>query len=208
MICYIFGASEITDYEYYREKINKDSYIICADGGIRHLEKLGISPDVIIGDFDSSNEPESDNKVVYPSEKDDTDLGLAIAYAQEKGFKKCVAIGCLGGRLDHTIASIHLLKYAYDKGIKLELIDKNTKVMLITEETKIKNDGYKYISVFPFGDKAESVTLCGLKYPLFEKTLYAGFPLGVSNEFKDGEAVIKTVQPLVVILIREDEKND
>ena len=205
MICYIFGASEIKDYEYYKNVINKDSYVICADGGIKHLNRLEIVPDVIIGDFDSSDEPSDKNKIVYPKEKDDTDLGLAISYASEKGFKKCVAIGCLGGRLDHTLASIHLLKYAYDKGVDLELIDESARVMLKSDKFEIKNDGYKYISVFPFGDKVENITLKGLKYPLENAKLKAGFPLGVSNEFVCDTAVIETDSPVVIILIREEK---
>lgn len=204
MTCYIFGASAISDYEYYKDKISKDSYIICADGGISHIKALGLIPDVIIGDFDSSeNTSEFSEKIVYPSEKDDTDLALAIDYACEKGFEKCIAIGCLGGRLDHTLANIHLLKYAYDKNIKLELIDSNTRVFLADKNTVVEKEGYKYISVFPFGDRAKGITYQGLKYPLFNAELKGGIPLGVSNQFKDETAEIKCEEGVLVIILAE-----
>ena len=203
MICYIFGASEISDYTYYKDKIDENSYIICADGGIKHIEALGLTPDIIIGDFDSSENTEKySNKIVYPAEKDDTDLGLALSYAYKKGFTKCVAIGCLGGRLDHTLANIHLLKYAYDKNIALELIDSNTKVILVKGNAELSNDGYKYISVFPLGDTARGISYEGLKYPLLNATLKAGLPIGVSNQFEGEKALIKSDDPVVVILIK------
>lgn len=204
MTCYIFGASEITDYEYYKDKISKGSYIICADGGISHIKALGLVPDVIIGDFDSSeNTSEFSEKIVYPSEKDDTDLALAINYACEKGFEKCIAIGCLGGRLDHTLANIHLLKYAYDKNIRLELTDSNTKVFLADKNTVIESEGYKYISVFPFGENAKGITYQGLKYPLINAELKAGIPLGVSNQFVEEKAEIKCENGLLIVMLVE-----
>ena len=204
MIAYIFGASPIEDYSYLKGKIKKDDYIICADGGIRHIKALGLTPDVIIGDFDSSeNTDEFKNKIVYPVKKDDTDLALAIDYASEKGFTRCVAIGCLGGRLDHTLANIHLLKYAFIKNIRLELIDENTKVFLICNKEEIKNEGYKYVSVFPFGDYAKGISYKGLEYPLTDATLKAGIPLGVSNSFKEETAEIKCEEGLLIVILSE-----
>ena len=204
MISYIFGASEISDYGYYKDKIEKSSFIICADGGIKHIKALGLIPDVIIGDFDSSeNTDEYSNKIVYPVKKDDTDLALALNYAEEKGFSECVAIGCLGGRLDHTLSNIHLLKYAYYKNISLKLIDENTEVFLIKGKKKIKYSGYKYISVFPLGDKATGVTYKGLEYPLCDATLISGIPLGVSNHFADEYAEIECKEGFLVVMLTE-----
>lgn len=204
MISYIFGASPIGDYGYLKNKIKKNAHIICADGGIKHIKALGLSPDVIIGDFDSSeNTDEFKNKIVYPAKKDDTDLALAIDYASEKGFSKCVAIGCLGGRLDHTIANIHLMKYALSKNIRLELIDENTKVFLIDNREEIKNEGYKYISVFPLGDYAKGVSYKGLEYSLSDATLVSGIPLGVSNRFSEEYAEVRCKEGLIIVILSE-----
>ena len=50
----IIGNGDIKDYQYIKSKINDNDFIICADGGYNHAEKMGIVPDVLIGDFDSA----------------------------------------------------------------------------------------------------------------------------------------------------------
>ena len=205
MITYIFGASHIDNYTYLEKIDFSNSFIICADGGIKHIRKLGLAPDVIIGDFDSSEEPEDfRNKIVYPREKDDTDLGLAINYAAEHGLKNCIAIGCLGGRIDHTYANFSLIKFALDKGIKLELIDEKSCVFPVCDSCEIIKEDYKYISVFSFGESATGVSLDGFKYPLVNAELKYDFPLGVSNQLVSAIGKIKVKSGvLLVMMVKE-----
>ncbi len=206
MNCVILGASDIKDYSLILKFVKDDDFIICADGGIKHLEPLGLTPDVIIGDFDSwEKKIPYENKIVHPKEKDDTDLGLCINYACKKGFCECIALGCLGGRIDHTFASINLIKYAYDKGLNLTLCDEEHKIFLLTGEMEIEKDGYKYISVFPYGEKACGVSYKGLKYPLFDATLTYDIPLGISNEIEGKNAKIKCKKGNLIIIQTERE---
>lgn len=201
MITYIFGASKIDDYSYLEKIDFNNSYIICADGGIEHIKRLNLIPDVIIGDFDSSVDAgEYKNKIVFPKEKDDTDLGLAINYAAENNLIECVAIGCLGNRLDHTFANICLLCDAYKKGVTLKLIDEKTSVFLVDKSYKLKNDGYKYVSVFPFGDFANGVILKGFKYPLNNYSLFMHYPLGVSNQLVDEFGIIEVNDGILIVM--------
>lgn len=205
MITYIFGASHIDNYDYLKAIDFSDSFIICADGGIKHIRKLGLAPDVIIGDFDSSDEPEDfKNKIVYPSEKDDTDLGLAINYAAAHGLEKCIAIGCLGGRIDHTYANFSLIKYALDKGVKLEIIDEKSRIFAVCDNCEIIKGDYKYISIFTFGESASGVSLDGFKYPLTKAELTYDFPLGVSNQLvcETGKISV-TSGVLLVMMVKE-----
>ena len=205
MITYIFGASHIDNYDYLEKLDFSDSFIICADGGIKHLQKLGLTPDVIIGDFDSSKEPDNfKNKIVYPAEKDDTDLGLAIMYAAKHELKECIAIGCLGGRIDHTYANFSLIKFALDKGVKLELIDEKSIVFAVSESCEVLKSDYKYISIFPFGESASGISLDGFKYPLVNAQLKYEFPLGVSNQLACEVGKISvTSGVLLVMMVKE-----
>lgn len=206
MKCIILGASDISDYKRVSKFVKQDDFIICADGGIKHLNPLGITPDVIIGDFDSwEGKIPYENKIVHPKEKDDTDLGLCIDYACEKGFESCIALGCLGGRIDHTFAGISLIKYAYDKSLKLTLCDENHKIFLLNGEMEVKKDGYKYLSVFPYGEKAEGIFYEGLKYPLFDATLTYDVPLGISNEIVGEKAKIRCEKGNLIIIQSERE---
>lgn len=205
MITYIFGASKIDDYSYLEKIDFKDSYIICADGGIEHIKKLNLTPDVYIGDFDSSCDTgEYNNKIVFPKEKDDTDLGLAINYASENNLSQCVAIGCLGNRLDHTFSNICLIYDAYKKGVNIRLIDKYTDVFLVDKKFELKNEGFKYVSIFPFGDSANGITLKGFKYPLNNHSLFMNYPLGVSNQLTEDVGIIEVSDgTLIVMTIKE-----
>ena len=59
------------------QPIHEDDFILAADGGLRHLNKLNITPTGILGDFDSLGfVPEGAQ--VFPCEKDDTDAMLAV----------------------------------------------------------------------------------------------------------------------------------
>ncbi len=201
MRCVIFGAAPITDYAYYRDKISDKDFVICADGGLKHAEAIGRNPDLILGDFDSYREKVSHQEVVfYPSEKDDTDMGLAVKYALTHGMKELCIFGGLNGRLDHTIANIHLLKYALDCGARAYLMDENMFVTVFEGEYAIRRNEYKYISALPFGGSVTGITYEGLKYPLKNAVFETGDPYGVSNEMILDTAKM-TIQSGTMLLI-------
>ena len=104
----IFGAGPVVDYEAVRELLPKAPfYLIAADGGLRHARALGLVPDAFIGDMDSLREEDlPEGAILYPSQKDDTDMMLAVKKAMALGVRKVLLLGGLGGRLDHICAII------------------------------------------------------------------------------------------------------
>lgn len=201
MRCVIFGAAPIPDYGYYLDKLRDDDFVICADGGLKHAEALGRTPDLILGDFDSYKEKIPKKEAVFfPSEKDDTDMGLAVKYALTHGMKELCIFGGLNGRLDHTIANIHLLKYALDCGARAYLMDENMFVTVFEGEYTIRRNEYKYISALPFGGSVTGITYEGLKYPLKNAVFETGDPYGVSNEMILDTAKM-TIQSGTMLLI-------
>lgn len=188
--------------------INKDDYIICADGGYSLAYKEGIIPNVVIGDFDSdkSNINFNGEIISYPSEKDDTDSMLCIKYALEKGFKNIIIAGGIGGRLDHTIANIQSLAYAFEQGADIKMIDENN-IVFILENNKIEIEKYKgwKLSIFALRPKCKGVSLYNVKYPLDNVILTDSFPLGISNEFKEGKAKIECTDGRLLIIITKCE---
>ena len=173
------------------EPIAPDDYIIAADGGLVHTEALGLTPDLILGDFDSLGYiPEG--STVFPVEKDDTDAMLAVKKGLELGYREFLLYGSLDGpRLDHSIANFQTLQYLADRGAKGMLVGK-TQIVTVVKDGNItlpaRNEGI--VSVFCMGKDAQGVTIKGLKYALENGTLTAGFPLGVSNHFVGQEAEI------------------
>lgn len=197
-VCYIFGALETKTLPYIP---TKQDYVIAADKGLDNLKKIGIKPDVIIGDFDSLGfVPSGENIKRLPVEKDDTDVGFAVNYAFELGYKEFVIYGAIGGLLDHTVANLQLSAYISSKGGKSVFVGDNVFVTSITNDTLKISNGKGRLSVFALSDKAEGVFLSGLKYPLENAVIENTFPIGVSNEFTDKSAKIAVKNGTLLIV--------
>lgn len=181
-LCCIFAAGQITEAE---AKIPENAFVIAADAGLLFLRKRSVSPDLIVGDFDSLGEkPTGENVVYHRPEKDDTDTMLAVREGLSRGCDRFVIYGGLGGRLDHTLANLQTLGFLCEHGARGYLVGAGTVV------TAFKNGGVSFrdtlrgtISVFALGPDAKGVFERGLKYPLDDYTMTANFPIGVSNEF-------------------------
>ena len=169
----------------------ENACIIAADGGLRHTQALGLTPDVVLGDFDSLGyTPEGAN--VFPVEKDDTDAMLAVRKGLELGCKEFLLYGGLDGkRLDHAIANFQTLQFLTDRGARGYLIGLDYIVTVISGETVcFSADAEGILSLFCMGADATGITIEGLQYPLTDGTLTSGFPLGVSNHFMGCDARI------------------
>lgn len=179
--CIIFCAADFTGLI---SPIQNDDYLLAADGGLRHLQALGLTPHGIIGDFDSLGyTPEGAN--VFPVEKDDTDAMLAVRQGLKLGYGHFLIYGGLGGhRLDHTIANFQTLQFLADHGAKGYLVGNDYLVTVLHRETAVfPATATGILSLFCLGKEATGVTINGLQYPLENGTLTPGFPLGVSNHF-------------------------
>lgn len=192
--CVIFAAAPINNADYI--KTSENDFIICADAGILHAKKLGITPDLALGDFDSCNKSETEGipTVTFPSRKDDTDLMLAIKYGMEYGCEEFMIYGALGGdRFDHDIASISALGFLLDNNLSATLESDKARIKLLdVGEHRIEKIG-KYMSLFPFGCDRALVCLEGTAYD-GETLLMSSFPIGVSNEITDRFAKVTVLQ--------------
>ena len=196
--CVIFCAAECDGLA---RPIGQDAFVIAADGGLRHTKTLGITPNAVLGDFDSLGyTPEGAN--VFPVEKDDTDAMLAVRLGLEQGCDEFLLYGSLDGpRLDHTVANFQTLQFLTDHDAVGYLIGKTTMV------TVVKNGKITFpaglsgtISVFCMGPDAEGVTETGLFYGVENGTLTSGFPLGVSNHFTGEAAEISVKNGSLLVL--------
>ncbi len=196
--CIIFCAG---GFEKLARPMDASDFLLAADGGLVHLQKLGLAPNGIIGDFDSLGYvPEGAQ--VFPVEKDDTDSMLAVRKGLELGYRRFEIYGALDGdRLDHTIANLQTLAFLSRHGATGYLVGMRYMA------TTVRNGAIRFsarskgiVSVFCLGQDAAGVCLRGLQYPLEDGTLTSGFPLGVSNHFTGQAAEISVRDGIVTVL--------
>ena len=198
-ICYIVGAGENHGLGFVP---NPEDYVIAADGGFAHLQREGIRADMVIGDFDSlTSPPEHGNVVALPSEKDDTDTFAAVREGIGRGYGEFHIYGGTGGRFEHTFANIQTLAYLSQNGMRGRLIGGREIMTAITDGALSFDDGQEgYISVFALSDRAEGVSLRGLKYELEDAEVSNSFPIGVSNEFVGKKSEISVKKGTLLII--------
>jgi thiamine pyrophosphokinase len=201
--CIIFAGSELNVSSFDTKALN-NKFVICADKGVVHAKKLGIAPDLIVGDFDSLGyKPDNDCRIMsFDPEKDDTDLMIAVKEAVKRN-KKCIEIyGALGGRLDHTIGNIQALAYAVQNGASASLIsDSDIATVYKPGKYEVKNKKGFSLSLFSFSEKVCALTLSGVKYPLENGCITNSFPIGVSNEIIGETADIAFEKGLLLLVM-------
>ena len=196
--CVIFCAGGFDRLE---EPLQAADFVIAADGGFAHTRALGITPQLILGDFDSLGYVPSGAQV-HPAQKDDTDAMLAVREGLSRGCDRFVLYGALDGeRLDHTVANYQTLQFLADRGARGYLVGVKQMATLIKNDSlTFPEESRGYVSVFCSGAAAAGVSILGLKYELTDRTLSPGFPLGVSNQFigKKAEISVKNGSLLVI----------
>jgi thiamine pyrophosphokinase len=195
----IVSNGRFGDPGFFQKKIaSMENYlIICCDGASRHLQELGIKPDIIIGDMDSITYVQLENykrqgvKIVqYPADKDFTDTELALNYAIELKPAAVYIWGALGGRLDHTLANVFLLRKGKDVSIKTFLIDEYCEAFVIDQEAAFSGAEGQTVSIIALTEKVESITMKGFLYTIKDEVLTIGESLGISNIINEACAII------------------
>ncbi len=199
-ICYIAGA-------YYENNDicplpTNDDILIAADGGYKFLNAHNLTPDYIMGDFDSLGYiPKEQNTTVFPSEKDDTDMNIAYFKGKSLGYKNFVLLGGMGGRYDHLYSNFQLLTKISKDGGRALLVGGGRAVTAISNSSiTIPASKKGFISVFSASDASSGVTIKGLKYTADNITLTNDYPLGVSNEFIGSDARISVKNGSLIIM--------
>lgn len=188
-----------------KEYSKKSKFIVGVDKGLDYLLEISSNIDLLVGDFDSSKKFYSIKGVEFlkfPSEKDMTDLEIAISEVIKRGYNNIYILGGLGIRMDHSLANVDMLS-KYIGIANIYLLDSYNRIRVISESTKI-NRGYKYFSIIPFTEKLIKLNIRGAKYNLYDFEMIKGSSLGISNEVEKDFANI-SIQEGVAIVI---ESND
>ena len=181
--CVIVGGAGINNYDYIRSRLYVDDYIVFCDSGLRHLEPLQVKPSLIVGDFDSHDNPHLDvETIVLPCEKDDTDTVFAVKEAIKRGFDDFLLIGVVGARLDHTLGNVSILLYLDSIGKKGIVIDDYSEMEIVSNEPAYIEDSYAFFSLLNVSGTAKGITIENAKYLLNNAEITCEYQYGVSNE--------------------------
>ncbi len=204
----IVAAGKLPPGELLIKRAEQSDFIIAVDGGLSAFAKTGIIPNLIVGDMDSSRLVSVQKYVRMGSEchqvsaeKNETDTQLAVDIAIQKGAREIVLLGATGGRIDHLLSNIMLLKRAMRAGVLMVIEDKLQTVEIGKGTFEINGEPGQTVSILPVNSFAR-VTAKGLYYPLEGLLLTNGKPRGISNLFLKEKAQISTKQPVLVLKLK------
>jgi thiamine pyrophosphokinase len=181
--------------------------LVCADGGARHLDALGLTPHVIIGDMDSLSpelltcfEKRGSRVVRHPRDKRETDTQLALEYALQSKPDEIRIFGALGGRIDHALANISLLVQAAGREVSTRLVDEWCEVFVVNRDCVIEGTAGQTVSLLPLSSQVGGIELEGFAYPLSGGTMEIGVPYGISNRLQAKRGVISIDSGLLLVV--------
>lgn len=186
----IISGGKAPSKELIMSNIEPGCVILCADSGADYLYSYGITPQYLMGDFDSIDEKilsyyKATECIVerFPKEKDFTDTQLALFKAIECGASKVVFLGCTGSRVDHTLGNITLLLQCLEKNIEAYIADDNNLIFMVNKPIELKGRVGENLSLLAYNAPVSNLCISGAKYELKNYYLEVGDPLTLSNEF-------------------------
>ena len=203
--CIIVSGAPDDDYEFLRQKLDENAYIIAADSGYLKCVKVGITPNLIMGDFDSSPIPELKTEIIkLPKEKDFTDTFYCLRKAIEIGFEEIEILCAIGSRVDHNYSNMLCLDYCLKNNVKCSIVNRQNKLQLVAKEIVIDDSEYQYFSLFAFLGAVQGLSVSGAYYELHCVDMMPYEQYAQSNCFKGIPAKI-SVQKGVILLIQSND---
>ncbi|HUG35117.1 MAG TPA: thiamine diphosphokinase [Anaerolineales bacterium] len=203
----IFANGDLPDLEKARTLLRPEDFILCADGGTRHVLDLGVKPNLVIGDMDSIEDKvfqqlrESAVEMeLFPHDKNETDLELAIHKAAGMNPPEIVIIAALGGRIDQTLANIALLANPQFATLNIRLDDGVEEIFFCRDQAQVDGRSGDIVSLIPWGGPVHGVRTESLRWLLDKETLYPDKTRGISNEMLSGVATVTIDSGLLLVI--------
>ncbi len=204
----IIAHGELKELNFYKNLIRDNDLIVCVNGGTGHALALGLKPDIVIGDLDSLRT--SDRETVeqvkaklirHPSEKDKSDLELALDHAVGLQPSEILIIGALGGaRFEHAFINVLLLNIPLSKGIPARIIEERQEIFMAKKEALLSGAKGDYLSLFALTEEVRGITTEGLKYPLNNESLFYASSRGLSNELTSSQVKVSFQSGLLLLV--------
>ena len=186
--CLIVSGAPEADVAYIKPLL-PGAFVVAADSGYQKCRRLGVEPDIVVGDFDSSP---------------DTDTLAAIKSAMERGYTHLILVGAIGNRFDHSFSNVANLAYCLDRGVQAEIITPNEKLFISDGPFSFSGAGYGYFSLFAFGGVCRGLTIRGAEWELTDYDLNPATSMCQSNEVRGGECSISFREGRLLTVLSND----
>lgn len=206
--CIIFLNSDHLHPLSIRLNTQTDDLILCVDGGVRHAQAFGITPHIILGDFDSLPPKTKEFYITAPVEwishppgKDqyETDSELAIRVAKERGATECVIYGFSGNRFDHMAANLFLFA-RYAKCLRITIIEPDQRLTYVVTKHEWKGEQGDIVSLVALSGAVRGLTTENLRFPLSGFTLKQGATVGISNVMTASHASVRIRSGVLLVI--------
>ena len=209
--CVILSAGRVDHPALLKTYLRPDDWFVAADGGLRLAERLGVTPSLLVADFDPGQPPAAETYPDleirrFPPEKDWTDTLAAAIMALGRGALQFLPLAATGGRLGHPLANLAVLLYLRKHGAQAMVVDEWDQIQMLLPGDYILpvQKGWR-LSLLAYGGEVRGVTLRDVQYPLADAVLTPDYPLGISNEFTDRPARISFQEGVLIQLITRDD---
>jgi thiamine pyrophosphokinase len=201
----VVANGTLPDIAPFRMLLETADLVIAADGGARSLLPAGIKTDILLGDFDSLDpallqrwQQQGGTSLTFPTDKDQTDLEIALHYAVEHGAREIVVLGALGGRLDHELANVLLLAAPFLAEVSTAILDAQTRAVAVRREITLRGKPGDLLSLLPVGEAAQGIWVDNVAYELHGETLTLGPTRGVSNDLRGDTVTIRVADGILL----------
>lgn len=198
-VCLIISGG---DFAPLPQELRAARYVIACDRGYRYAERFGVTPDRIVGDFDSAELPQTQIPIDRaPTRKDDTDTMLAARYALQAGYREIAIVCAFGGRFDHALANLQTAAFIAEHGGRARLIGADTEALVFRGgAVSVPRRAGRSLSLFSLSDRCEGVSVRGTKFVCEDVTVTNTFPVGVSNVWEADTAQITVKSGILAVL--------
>lgn len=191
--------------------ITESTYVVAVDGGLAHARRLGLTPDVVVGDIDSAADADlawaqatGAHVEVSPADKDQTDLELGLVYITAR-HSKVVVIGGEGGTPGHlfgNLLSLASTDWAHST-IEWRIANATVRILHPGEPQVVSEQTGERVSLLPVHGRAVGVTTTGLRWSLSGAEIPAGKSRGISNKTTETPATVSLTDGVLAVITED-----
>ncbi|MFO7937530.1 MAG: thiamine diphosphokinase [Kiritimatiellia bacterium] len=201
----IFANGAVPEHPVPLKALSTAERIICCDGAVDKLVRLGCEPDWVIGDMDSITDSSRacfSECLVEVADQSRNDLTKAFKLCISHGWRDIAVIGATGGREDHTLGNISLL-VDFARQLDIVLLSDTGFFITLTDSASIEALSGQQVSVFSFNPDMP-IHSEGLKYPLNGIRLNRWWQATLNEAVSGRFSLLFEGGPLLVYLVYND----